>query len=430
MGVTERRASLGMFEVEDMKKTIVQAGKEAFKNKRVLVRVDFNVPQHEDGSVADDSRIRAALPTINFLREAGASIILMSHLGRPKGDSPKLTLKPVADKLSELLSKDNVKVHFASDCVGPLAEKAVQLVKPGEICVLENLRFHPEEEKNDKKFAEQLAKLGQIYVDDAFGTAHRAHASTEGVTHFLRPALAGMLVDLELKVLSQTLDNPARPFATIIGGAKVSSKIGVLENLMKRVDVLVIGGAMAFTFLKARGIKTGKSLVEDDRLDYCRELDKKAKEKGINLILPVDVVCALEMKAGAKTTIVELNEKSFIPDDLMGLDVGPKTTELVSAALAKCKTILWNGPMGVFEIKEFEKGTYQVIDDLVKVTRSGSKTIVGGGDSVAAIKQKGTPEDALTHLCTGGGASLEFIEGLELPGIACLDEAEPAHSRS
>ncbi|MGH9554009.1 MAG: phosphoglycerate kinase, partial [Terriglobales bacterium] len=261
-----------------MKKTIVQAGAEAFRGKRVLVRVDFNVPQNDDRSVADDARIRAALPTINFLREAGAKVVLISHLGRPKGGADeKYSLKPVAKRLEELLKDKNVHVSFASDCVGKSAEDAVNALKAGEICLLENLRFHPEEEKNEPGFAKQLASLGDVYVDDAFGTAHRAHASTEGVTHHLRPALAGMLMDSEIRHLSQTLDNPTRPFATIIGGAKVSTKIGVLENLLQRVDVLVIGGAMAFSFLKARGLNVGKSLCEDDKLDYCRKLENDAK---------------------------------------------------------------------------------------------------------------------------------------------------------
>lgn len=409
-----------------MKKTIVQAGKETFRGKRVLVRVDFNVPQNEDRSVADDSRIRAALPTIEFLLEAGARVILMSHLGRPKGTrNDKYSLKPVAQKLQELLSARKTHVAFADDCVGPSAEKAVGELKEGQICLLENLRFHEAEEKNDQAFAKQLAALGDVYVNDAFGTAHRAHASTEGVTRFLRPALAGMLMEREIRHLSQALDNPVRPFACIIGGAKVSTKIGVLENLLKRVDVLVIGGAMAFSFLKAQGMAVGKSLVEDDKLDYCKKLIEEAKAKSVNLILPVDVICAAEIKEGSPSITVPADK---IPADQMGLDVGPETSKKIDEALRKCKTILWNGPLGVFEVKGFEAGTYKVIDVLADLTKQGVRTVVGGGDSVSALAQKGVPDEALTHVSTGGGASLEFIEGLELPGIAALDEAEPAKS--
>ncbi|HEY9684135.1 MAG TPA: phosphoglycerate kinase [Oculatellaceae cyanobacterium] len=403
-----------------MKKTIVQAGADAFKNKKVLVRVDFNVPQHEDGTVSDDSRIRAALETINFLTKAQAKVILVSHLGRPKGVTPKYTLKPVAAKLQELVKPQATNVHFADDCVGAVAEKAIAALQPGEICLLENVRFHPEEEKNDETFAKQLASLADIYVNDAFGTAHRAHASTAGVTKFLRPALAGFLIDREVQMLGQCLNSPVRPFATIIGGAKVSSKIGVLENLLGRVDVMVIGGAMAFSFLKARGVEVGKSLVEDDRLDYCRKLEAEAKAKNVQLILPVDVVCAAEIKPDAVKTTVKVDA---IPADQMGLDVGPETIKLVDQALDKCKTILWNGPMGVFEVEGFEKATFNVVDKLVELTKKGVTTVVGGGDSVAALGAKNIDNKELTHVSTGGGASLEFIEGLELPGIACLDDA-------
>ncbi|HEY9774123.1 MAG TPA: phosphoglycerate kinase [Planktothrix sp.] len=407
-----------------MKKTIQQAGSQSLRDKRVLVRVDFNVPQNEDRSVADDSRIRAALPTIIYLHDAGAKVILVSHLGRPKGKDEKYSLQPIAKRLENLLlEKKIIKVHFAPDCVGEVAQKAVEALKPGEVLLLENVRFYPEEEKNDPEFAKKLAALADVYVNDAFGAAHRAHASTEGVTKHVRPALAGMLMEKEIRHLSQALDDPTRPFATIIGGAKVSSKIGVLENLLHRVDVMIIGGAMAFSFLKARGLNVGKSLVEDDRLEYCRKLDKEARQRGVNLILPVDVVCAKEIKPGSATTIVAVDE---IPADQMGLDVGPETTKLIDAALAECKTILWNGPMGVFEIEGFEKGTYKLIDTLVARTKAGCKTIVGGGDSVSALGQKGVHDYQLTHVSTGGGASLEFIEGIQLPGIACLDEAEAA----
>ncbi|MDR3615739.1 MAG: phosphoglycerate kinase [Candidatus Obscuribacterales bacterium] len=405
-----------------MKKTIVQAGAEFFKDKKVLVRVDFNVPQNADGSVADDSRIKAALKTIEFLANAKAKVILVSHLGRPKGKDQKFSMAPVAKQLQALVG-NGIKVHVANDCVGEEAQKVVDALKPGEVCLLENVRFYPEEEKNDAEFAKKLASLADVYVNDAFGTAHRAHASTEGVAHLLHPALAGFLIDKEVQMLGETLDNPVRPFATIIGGSKVSSKIGVLENLLSRVDVMIIGGAMAFSFLKARGLNVGKSLVEDDRLDYCRKLEEQAKAKGVKLILPVDVICAKEIKEGAESITVDVEH---IPADQMGLDLGPKTSALIDAALKECKTILWNGPLGVFEVKGFEKATFNVVDQLVALTAKGVKTIVGGGDSVAALGAKNVPESALTHVSTGGGASLEFIEGLVLPGIASLDDAENA----
>lgn len=404
-----------------MKKTIVQAGAKFFEGKKVLVRVDFNVPQHADGSVADDARIKAALETIDFLVQAQAKVILVSHLGRPKGPTPKYSLKPVADKLSELLKDSGTVVHFASDCVGHGAEEVVSALKPGEICLLENVRFHPEEEKNDDAFAKQLASLADVYVNDAFGTAHRAHASTEGVTKYLRPSLAGFLIDRESQMLGQCLNSPVRPFATIIGGAKVSSKIGVLENLLSRVDVMVIGGAMAFSFLKARGVAVGKSLVEDDRLEYCARLEKEAKEKGVKIILPVDVVCATEIKPEAVKTTVNVDA---IPADQMGLDLGPASIKLIDDSLENCKTILWNGPMGVFEVEGFEKATFAVVDKLVELTKKGTITVVGGGDSVAALAARQVENSQLTHVSTGGGASLEFIEGLVLPGIACLDDAD------
>jgi phosphoglycerate kinase len=414
-----------------VKKNVQDLGAAAFAGKRVLVRVDFNVPQGEDGHVTDDARIRAALPTIDFLAKAKAKVILISHLGRPKGKpSAKYSLAPIADHLRSLLAEKGHKiVHFVEDCIGPKAEEAVAKMKEGDVALLENVRFYEEEEKNDTAFAEKLSKLGDLYVNDAFGTAHRAHASTEGVTKFLRPAVAGFLVSKEIEMLSSALDDAtcAHPFATIIGGAKVSSKIGVIENLLNKVDVLVIGGAMAFSFLKAKGLKVGKSLVEEDRIAYCLELEKKAAEKGVKLILPVDVVVASEIKAGVATKTVSVDA---IPDDMMGLDVGPQTVEKIKAALSNCKTILWNGPLGVFEVAGFEKGTWALIDDLVTLTDSGVHTIVGGGDSVSALKQKGVEDAKLTHVGTGGGASLEFLEGIELPGIACLDAREPAKAHA
>lgn len=400
------------------KKTIAQAGKETFRGKRVMVRVDFNVPQNEDGTVADDSRIRAALPTINFLREAGAKIILVSHLGRPKGKSVKLSLKPIAEHTSYKL---HVKVYHLEHTIGPEVEAHIKGMKDGDVVLLENVRFHEGEEKNDREFSKQLGKLSDVYVNDAFGTAHRAHSSTAGVTEFVKPALAGFLLDKEIKALTGVVENPNRPFATIIGGAKVSSKIGVLENLIDRADVLVIGGAMAFTFLKAQGLEIGKSLVELDRVDFCKELLEKAKGQGVKVVLPEDLICAPELKSDQKTVTVPADQ---IPSDQMGLDVGPKTVGTIKKELESCHTILWNGPLGAFETPGFEHGTYDLIDILVELTKKGVKTIIGGGDSVAALEEKGVGPEAFTHVSTGGGASLEFLEGLELPGIACLDPAE------
>ncbi len=395
--------------------TINQVGSPFFNGKRVLVRVDFNVPQNPDLSIADDSRIRATLPTINFLKNAGARVILMSHLGRPRGRDLKLSLAPVAAYLSKLIGQA---VEFIPDCIGEDAEKLVRQLKDGQICLLENLRFYPEEEKNTPEFARQLASLGEVYVNDAFGAAHRAHASTQGVTSFLRPALAGLLMQKELEALSKILKNPERPFAMVIGGAKVSTKVAVLENLIQHVDILVIGGAMSFTFLKARGINIGKSLVEEDRVAFCLELERQAKDRGVKLILPVDVVCALDMKSGSPSTIYPVES---IPTDQMGLDLGPSSSVLINDALKKAATIVWNGPLGVFEMAGFEKATGSLIDTLVALTKCGAKTIVGGGDSIAAIDAHGTNPGDFTHVSTGGGATLEFLSGIELPGVACLD---------
>lgn len=409
-----------------MKKNISSVKEEVFKNKRVLVRVDFNVPQSKtDGSITDDSRIRAAIPTIERLLAHGAKVILLSHLGRPDGKRvEKMTLAPVAKRLKDLMNeKAEVEVEFVEDTVGAEVEAKVNAMKAGSVLLLENVRFHAGEEENDPEFVKQLAKLADVYVNDAFGTAHRAHASTEGVAHHVRPALAGMLMDREIRMLSQALDNPVRPVACIIGGAKVSSKIGVLNNLIEKVDIVIIGGAMAFTFLKARGLQVGKSLVEDDRLEYCKELEKKAEKKGVRIILPEDVVCAAEMKEGARSVTVDVDK---MPADQIGLDIGPKSIKTVKDALEPCKTILWNGPPGVFEIAGFDKGTDELIDMLVTLTRKGAKTIIGGGDSVAALQKRNIPGDALTHVSTGGGASLEFLEGIELPGVSALDPAEAA----
>ena len=413
------------------KRTIRDHGQEKFNGKTVLVRVDFNVPQKEDGTVADDSRIKGALSTIDFLAKAGARVVLVSHLGRPKGKpSAKYSLKPIAEHLKKLLADMGHKVvHFAEDCIGEKAESTVKAMKNGEVTLLENVRFYEEEEKNDPEFARKLAALADMYVNDAFGTAHRAHASAEGVTKFIKPALAGDLVAKEIEMLSSALDDATcvHPFATIIGGAKVSSKIGVLENLLAKVDILVIGGAMAFSFLKAQGLEVGKSLVEDDKLAYCRELIEKAKTRGVKLILPLDVVVAAEMKAGTATEIVDADK---MPADKIGLDVGPKTIKAIDEALKTARTVLWNGPLGVFEMEGFEKGTYALIETLIELTAGGARTIVGGGDSVSALKQKGVEDCKLTHVGTGGGASLEYLEGLPLPGIKCLDEKEAALSCS
>ncbi|MBZ0185133.1 MAG: phosphoglycerate kinase, partial [Candidatus Obscuribacterales bacterium] len=378
-----------------MKKNLLDFDKKDLLDKKVLVRVDFNVPQNEDGSVSEDSRIKAALPTIDYLCQAGARVILVSHLGRPNGKANEaLSLKPIANHLDKLMSKacgsKKEPVLFSNCSIGKEAIKTVDSLSSGQVCLLENIRFHQGEEKNDDEFARQLASLADLYVNDAFGAAHRAHASTHGVTRYLKPALAGLLMDKEILMLSAALDSPARPVATIIGGAKVSSKIGVLDNLLDKVDIIVIGGAMAFTFLKARGLNIGKSLVEEDRMAYCMELEKKAFALGVRLILPKDVVCAAELKPGLKTVTVDSDK---IPDDLMGLDVGPQTIKEIKAALDQCKTILWNGPLGVFEISEFATGTFAIIDSLVSLTGKGVKTIVGGGDSVAALKDKGVSPD-------------------------------------
>jgi len=406
------------------RKTIADLSPNFFKNTRVLVRVDFNVPQNEDQSISDHSRIRAALPTIEHLRDAGAKVILVSHLGRPKGPTEKLSLKPVAERLSELLGTP---ILFLPDCIGAEVVKGIEGMRAGDVCLLENVRFHAEEEKNEPGFARQLASVADVYVNDAFGTAHRAHASTEGVSHHVKPALAGLLMDRELKALGDALDNPARPFATVIGGAKVSSKIGVLENLLDKVDVLVIGGAMAFSFLKAEGKEVGKSLVEDDRLEFCRGLLQKAREKSVKIVLPLDVICAQKIEPGAQSSIHPVDQ---IPSDKMGLDVGPKTVAAINEALSKSRTIVWNGPLGVFETEGFEAGTFAMIDTLVDLTASGARTIVGGGDSVAAIELKGVSPGQFSHVSTGGGASLEFLEGLELPGVACLEKTEAVAASS
>ncbi len=382
------------------------------KGKKVLVRCDFNVPLDENKNITDENRLVGALPTIEYLVKQGAKVILCSHLGRPKGEfNEKYSLKPVAKRLSELLGQE---VKMADDVVGESAKALTANMKEGEIVLLENVRFHKEEEKNDPAFAKQLADLAEIYVNDAFGTAHRAHASTAGVAAYL-PAVCGYLIQKEIEIMGGALSNPQRPFVAILGGAKVSDKIGVIENLLDKVDYLIIGGGMAYTFLKAKGYGIGTSICEDEKLDLARKLMEKAQQKGVELLLPVENVVAPEFKADAPATVVPSEN---IPDDQMGMDIGPKTVELFSEVIKKAKTVIWNGPMGVFEFPAFAEGTKAIAK---AVAESGAITIIGGGDSAAAVEQLGYA-DKMTHISTGGGASLEFLEGIELPGIAALND--------
>jgi len=376
------------------------------KGKRILVRVDFNVPI-KDGKVGDDTRIRAALPTLVYMLKREAALILCSHLGRPKdGPDPKYSLKPVAVHLGTLLGMN---VAFADDCIGPVAEKAVQILKPGDVLLLENTRFHKEEEKNDPAMAKQLAALADIYVNDAFGTAHRAHASTEGVTKYL-PSVAGFLMEKEIQYLGQAIAAPEKPFVAILGGAKISDKIGVIKNLLTKADTILIGGGIANTFFKAQGYPIGDSLVEDESLDTARQL---VKEAGIRLRLPVDVVIADKFEAGAKSRVISAGP---IPDGWRILDIGPETVAAFTKVIKGARTVVWNGPMGVFEFPKFAKGTFGIAK---AAADSGAVTIVGGGESVAAVQQSGLA-DKITHISTGGGASLEMLEGLTLPGVAAL----------
>jgi phosphoglycerate kinase len=382
------------------------------RGKRALVRVDFNVPL-DGGTVADDTRIRAAVPTIRLLQEQGAKIILVSHLGRPDGKVvDALRLAPVARRLEALLGQP---VATAPDCVGPAAEQAARALQPGGVLLLENVRFHPEEEANDPGFAKQLAALADVYVDDAFGTAHRAHASTEGVAHYL-PAVAGLLMQREIETMGRALLRPDRPFVAVVGGKKVADKIGVLNNLIQRVDRLLIGGAMANTFLKAHGLEIGRSFYEPDVVDLAAQLVKQAKAESTDLLLPRDVVAATAPDASAQREVVPV---TAIPPHLMVVDIGPETVRAFTEALAGAKTVIWNGPMGIFEVDAFAYGTRELARALARVDGT---TIVGGGDSVAALEQAGLA-DHITHVSTGGGASLEFLEGKELPGVAALDEA-------
>lgn len=383
------------------------------KDKKVLVRCDFNVPlDSETGTITDNRRIRGTLPTIKYLLDNNAKVILCSHLGRPKGEfNSKYSLKPVAEELSKLLGRI---VTLAKDVIGEDAEKLTSNIKSGEVVLLENVRFHSEEEKNDMEFAKKLASFAEIYVNDAFGTAHRAHASTEGVSHYL-PAVSGFLIEKELEFLGGALDNPARPFVAILGGAKVSDKIGVIENLLDKVDTLVIGGGMAYTFYKAQGLNIGTSICEEDKIDLAKNILEKAEAKGVKIVLPIDNHVAAEYSNDADDKIVNKEE---IPENYMGLDIGPKTIELFKDVVKNAKTVLWNGPLGVCEFAKYEAGTKAVAEILAN---SDAVTVIGGGDSAAAIEKLGLA-DKMTHISTGGGASLEFLEGKVLPGIACLNE--------
>ena len=387
------------------------------KGKRVLVRVDFNVPLDENLKITDDTRITASLPTIIKIIEEGGKAILMSHLGRPKGaPNSKYSLKPTAIRLAELLGKD---VKMAQDCIGDQVKAIVNTMKEGDVLVLENVRFHPEEEKNNPEFAQKLAELGDVYINDAFGSAHRAHASTEGVTKFIKICASGYLMQKELDYLGKAISDPERPYVAILGGAKISGKIDVIQNLFPKVDTLIIGGGMAFTFYKAMGYEIGKSLLEAEKIDLAKEILDKAKSSKVNFLLPVDVVVASEFNNDSPSEVVDVKN---IPADKYGLDIGPRTIELFKNEILKAKTIVWNGPMGVFEFDNFAKGTKAIAEAMADVTAKGAVTIVGGGDSAAAIKKAGL-EEKVSHVSTGGGASLEFLEGKILPGVKALNNA-------
>ena len=395
-----------------MKKCISDMKDGELKGKRVLVRVDFNVPMDKQQNITDDMRIRAALPTIRYLIDRGAKIILVSHLGRPDGVTEGLRMNPIAKRLEELLGRKVIKLN---DCIGEEVETAISKMVSGEVVMLENVRFHPEEEENDAAFSKRLAALADVYVNDAFGTAHRAHASTEGVARIL-PGVCGFLIRKELEIMGKSLDNPQRPFVAIIGGAKVSSKIMVIRNLARKVDTLIIGGGMIFTFLKAQGLEVGKSLVEEKFIEQAKGIwaELKAMTR-LKLIIPVDVVIATELAADVPSKVVPIDR---IPADMMGVDIGPETVELFKEAIRSAGTIIWNGPVGVFEIEAFARGTNEIARALAS---SKAVTIIGGGDSASAVEKAGVA-DQITHISTGGGASLEYLEGKELPGIAILQD--------
>lgn len=412
-----------------MKKTLKDLD---VSGKKVLVRVDYNVPLDADGKITNDKRITATLPTIEYLLGQNAAIILMSHLGRPKGKVvPSMSLKPAAKRLSELLNKPVAFIE--GDCISPKTKETAKNLKAGEIMLLENLRFYPQEEgknaagEKDKdgmnNFAKELASMGDVFVQDAFGTVHRAHASTAAIVKYVKDAAAGFLLEKELKFLGEALENPKRPFTAILGGAKVSDKINVIENLLSKTDNIIIGGAMAYTFLKAQGVKTGASLVENDKLDLASEILKKVKERKINFLLPIDHIITdkidFENKTAPSDAKVEITADEAIPEGFMGVDAGPKSIEKFAQVLKNSKTIVWNGPLGIFEIDEFSKGTVEIAKIVALASKEGAITVVGGGDSVSAVKKAGVDKQ-ITHISTGGGASLEFLEGKELPGIAAL----------
>ncbi len=383
------------------------------KGKKVLVRCDFNVPLDENNVITDENRIRGALPTIKYLMEHGGRVILCSHLGRPKnGFDMKYSLKPVAERLSQMLGRE---VPLAKDVVGPDAQKLASELKDGDVMLLENVRFHPEEEKNDPAFAKQLAALAEVYVNDAFGTAHRAHASTEGVAHLLHPAVAGFLIGKELSIMGKALEDPARPFVAILGGAKVGDKIGVITNLLDKVDTLIIGGGMSYTFQKALGGRIGKSLLEADKVELAKEIMEKARQKNVKLLLPVDNIAGDSFSNDAMRITVHSKE---IPDGFEGMDIGPKTQVIFANEIVNAATVVWNGPMGVFEFENFAEGTRAIAKAMAECK---GVTIIGGGDSAAAVEQMGFAEK-MTHVSTGGGASLEYLEGKTLPGVAALDD--------
>ncbi len=399
------------------KKALASLSEADVAGKRVLVRVDFNVPLEESGSITDDTRIRAALPTIKDLTGKGAKVILASHFGRPKGKvNESMRLTPAAKRLSELLGQE---VIMCDDCIGDSVAAAIAKMSNSQVAMLENVRFYAEEEANEPEFAKKLAANADLYVNDAFGTAHRAHASTEGVTHYLSPCVAGYLIEKELNYLQNAIENPQRPLVAIIGGSKVSSKIGVIETLLDKCDKLIIGGGMIFTFYKARGLSVGKSLVEADKLDLAKSLEAKAKEKGVAFLLPTDVVIADNFAPDANSKTVSIDA---IPDGWMGLDIGPDSVKLFQDALSDCKAVIWNGPMGVFEFDKFAVGTEAIAHTLADITKKGAITIIGGGDSVAAVEKVGVAEQ-MSHISTGGGASLELLEGKALPGIVALNDA-------